>query len=147
VAVRKVPAALACGAILVGTPAFEIHGVNGSGRDFSLPDRWWARPGQLFVGGDRQRDPRPTVGRHSRPRTGESAKGRGHVAIVFDSPDHVRLHINDDEIVDRCAACQTYSGPIMVMTYDTGLYQRALAARLEVTKLRKPDDSAKEDAT
>jgi hypothetical protein len=33
-------------------------------------------------------------------------RGQVQLEIVFDFPSHVRLPLNDDEIVDRTAACQ-----------------------------------------
>ena len=46
------------------------------------------------------------------------------------------MPINDDEIVDRCVACQPYAGPVTVVTYDTGQSTRARSAGLKVRKLK-----------
>jgi hypothetical protein len=55
--------------------------------------------------------------------------------IAFDPPGHKRLPINDDEIVDRCLACQTFAKSLTVLTYDTGQATRARLAGLRVHKL------------
>ncbi|MEU9405127.1 PIN domain-containing protein [Streptomyces sp. NPDC048281] len=64
---------------------------------------------------------------------------RGHVSaeIVYDPPGHVRLPINDDEIIDRAVTVQLLAGrPVHMLTYDTGQAMRARNADLAVTKLR-----------
>lgn len=68
----------------------------------------------------------------------ESAHIRGPVVveIVFDFPSHIRLPVPDDEIVDRAVACQPYTGPVTLVTYDTGQAQRGRMARIDVLKLR-----------
>ena len=62
---------------------------------------------------------------------------RGDVTlqIVFDPPEHKRLPINDDELVDRSVACEPFAGKITVVTYDTGQATRARMAGLNVNKL------------
>lgn len=72
-----------------------------------------------------------------------AAVPRGHVTveIVFDPPDHVRLPVDDDEIIDRALAIQTTIGrPIRFLTYDTGQSTRARAVGLDVMKLEQPPD-------
>jgi hypothetical protein len=59
--------------------------------------------------------------------------------IVLDPAGHVRLPINDDELIDRTLAIQDLAGrPVTLVTYDTGQSTRARAAGLFVIKLTKP---------
>ena len=59
--------------------------------------------------------------------------------IVFDPPGHVRLPINDDELVDRTLAIQSLAGrTVTLVTFDTHQSTRARAAGLTVIKLTKP---------
>ena len=59
--------------------------------------------------------------------------------MVFDPPGHVRLPINDDEIIDRALTIQPLVGrPVTLLTYDTGQSTRARNAGLRVKKLTKP---------
>jgi hypothetical protein len=63
------------------------------------------------------------------------------IEIVFDPPGHVRLPINDDELIDRIVAIQPFAGrQITLLTYDTGQSTRARAAGLPVKKLTNTDD-------
>ncbi|GAB6987017.1 hypothetical protein JCM10369A_35420 [Nocardioides pyridinolyticus] len=76
---------------------------------------------------------------------GEIPSGEHWIDILFDLPGHVRLSINDDEIVDRALAVQLLSAkPVTFLTYDTNQALRARHAGLEsVLKLRKDkSDSA-----
>jgi hypothetical protein len=73
-------------------------------------------------------------------------RGEVTVEIVFDPPNHVRLPINDDEIIDRTVAIQTIIGrPIHFLTYDTGQSMRARVAGLRVTKLAMPPEGDEPD--
>jgi hypothetical protein len=59
--------------------------------------------------------------------------------IVLDRPGHVRLPINDDELIDRTLAIEPLAGRrVKLVTYDTGQSTRARAAGLAVEKLTKP---------
>lgn len=59
--------------------------------------------------------------------------------LLFDPPGHVRLPINDDEIIDRALAVESLAGrKITLFTYDTGQSTRARAAGLRAKKLSKP---------
>lgn len=59
--------------------------------------------------------------------------------LLFDPPAHVRLPINDDEIIDRALAVESLaSRKITLLTYDTGQSTRARAAGLRAYKLSKP---------
>jgi rRNA-processing protein FCF1 len=60
------------------------------------------------------------------------------IELVFDPPGHVRLPINDDELIDRALAIEPLANrQITVLTYDTGQSTRARNAGLQVIKLRK----------
>jgi PIN domain len=70
------------------------------------------------------------------------------VEIVFDPPGHVRLPINDDELIDRILAIQPLAGrQVTLLTYDTGQSTRARAVGLPVKKLTKTDDMPTDTAT
>jgi hypothetical protein len=59
--------------------------------------------------------------------------------VVLDPVGHVRLPIDDDEIVDRAAAIQTLAGrKVYFVTYDNGAAMRANHAGLKVLKLSTP---------
>lgn len=71
---------------------------------------------------------------------GPTGTGGGEITIelLFDPPGHVRLPINDDEIIDRALAVKPLAArTVTLLTYDTGQAMRARAAGLEVKKLRK----------
>lgn len=68
-------------------------------------------------------------------------RGEVTIEILFDPPGHVRLPIDDDELVDRAVAVQTFAGPrVTIVTYDTGQAMRARSAGVKVKKLTKPSD-------
>lgn len=68
--------------------------------------------------------------------TGGIPRGEVTAELLFDPPGHLRLPINDDEIVDRAAAVQALAGrPVAMLTYDTGQSTRARNAGLRVVKL------------
>jgi hypothetical protein len=72
------------------------------------------------------------------PATGEgqSSRGRVTVEIVLDQPGHVRLPIEDDEIIDRAATIRLLAGrDVRLLTCDTGQATRGRLAGLKVTKL------------
>ncbi len=74
-------------------------------------------------------------------RAPDPVASRGYVRMemVFDPPGHVRLPINDDEIIDRALTIQPLVGrPVTLLTYDTGQSTRARNAGLRVKKLTKP---------
>ena len=59
--------------------------------------------------------------------------------MLFDHPGHVRLPINDDEIIDRALSVQPSGGrSVTLLTFDTGQSTRAQHAGLRVHKLTKP---------
>jgi hypothetical protein len=58
--------------------------------------------------------------------------------LLFDPPGHVRLPIEDEEIVDRAMAVQALAKtPVTVLTYDTGQSMRSRNTGLKAVKLRK----------
>jgi len=60
------------------------------------------------------------------------------VEILFDPPEHARLPIADDEIIDRALALEPLAGaPVKLFTYDTGQSLRARNAGLAAQKLKK----------
>jgi hypothetical protein len=64
--------------------------------------------------------------------------GEVTMGLLLDPPGHVRLPINDDEIVDRAVAVQTLAGQdVTLLTYDTGMSTRARNAGLRVKKLHE----------
>ncbi|QIQ04300.1 PIN domain-containing protein [Streptomyces liangshanensis] len=72
-------------------------------------------------------------------RTTGLRRGEVRVQLLFDPPGHVRLPINDDEIVDRALAIKPLSGrEVTVLTYDTGQATRARIAGLRDLKLSMP---------
>lgn len=82
-------------------------------------------------------------------RSDSIPRGRVSVELLFDPPGHVRLPINDDEIIDRASAVQNLAErPVTLLTYDTGQSTRARNAGLTVVKLTEdigpdptPEDS------
>jgi PIN domain len=75
---------------------------------------------------------------------GEIPSGDHWIDVLFDLPGHVRLSINDDEIVDRALAVQLLSAkPVTFLTYDTNQALRARHAGIDtVMKLRKDHDES-----
>ncbi|MFI0797022.1 PIN domain-containing protein [Micromonospora rubida] len=71
-------------------------------------------------------------------RSEDSSGRRVTFQIMLDSPGHVRLPINDDEIVDRVLSVEPLAGrQVTMVTYDVGMRRRAKAAGLEVVKLEQ----------
>jgi rRNA-processing protein FCF1 len=66
------------------------------------------------------------------------------IEIVFDPPEHVRLPINDDEIIDRIRAVQPLTARrVTLLTYDNGPALRARHAGLPVIWLDQPRKALK----
>jgi hypothetical protein len=66
------------------------------------------------------------------------ARGEITIELIFDPPGHVRLPINDDEIIDRVLAIEPLTDrKVTLLTYDTGQSTRARNAGLQVVKLSK----------
>jgi rRNA-processing protein FCF1 len=125
-------------------PMVIIDELDGLKRQSKQPARW--RAGYTVAVLDRVfRD----VGRGIRVgqlRGDNTTISQGHVTglgevtmeLLLDPPGHVRLPINDDEIVDRAVAVQTLAGQnVTLLTYDTGMATRARNAGLRVVKLRE----------
>jgi len=71
--------------------------------------------------------------------SGGIPRGEVTIELVFDPPGHVRLPINDDEIIDRVMAVQPLAArEVTLLTYDTGQSTRARNAGLRVRKLAHP---------
>jgi hypothetical protein len=95
--------------------------------------------------------PRPTaVGRlrdedFSALSSGGIPSGEISVEVLFDPPGHVRLPINDDEIIDRALAVVPLAARnVTLVTYDTGQCMRARAVGLHAKKLSKPPEEEPE---
>jgi hypothetical protein len=79
------------------------------------------------------------IGDFSALQTGGIPRGEITMDLVFDPPGHVRLPINDDEIIDRALAVEPLAArKVTLLTYDTGQSMRARAAGMPVKKLTKP---------
>ena len=109
--------------------------------DFQLPPQYDSVDEALTVLTiDQALDKLPSIGRgitvgvlHAE----DASTGQGEVTmgLLFDPPGHVRLPINDDEIIDRAVAVQTLAGrEVTLLTYDTGMSTRARNAGLKVVK-------------
>jgi rRNA-processing protein FCF1 len=65
-------------------------------------------------------------------------RGEVKIELLFEPPGHVRLPINDDEIVDQALAVQPLAGRnVTLLTYDTNQSMRARNAGLRAIKLSK----------
>jgi len=74
--------------------------------------------------------------------SGGLPRGEVTIELIFDPADHVRLPINDDEIIDRVLAIQPLAGrEVTLLTYDTGQSTRARAAGLTARKLTQPTET------
>lgn len=83
----------------------------------------------------------PVVARGGRP----VPWGGVTIEVVLDPPGHVRLPLEDDELIDRALAVQAFVGDeVAFVTYDTGQSMRARAAGLTCIKL--VDDPGEEPA-
>jgi hypothetical protein len=76
------------------------------------------------------------------PGEGQAVRGQVTVEIVLDPPGHVRLPIEDDEIIDRAATVGLIADrDVRLLTCDTGQATRGRMAGLTVTKL--PSEAGK----
>jgi hypothetical protein len=111
----------------------ELDGIKNKGEDFK---RWRAAHTlgvleRIFSPGQRM----PGLLRNGE----QGVRGTIDAEILYDPPGHVRLPINDDEIVDRAVAAGPLAGkPVTLVTFDTGQTFRAREADLPVVKLTKP---------
>lgn len=72
-------------------------------------------------------------------RAGAGSRPAICTSLVLDPPGHVRLPIEDDEIVDRAQSVGALTeSRITLITFDTGQSLRARNADLGVVKLAKP---------
>ncbi|NUW46015.1 PIN domain-containing protein [Nonomuraea rhodomycinica] len=79
--------------------------------------------------------------------SGGIPRGEVSVEVVLDPPNHVRLPVEDDEIVDQAVTAQVLAGrPITLVTFDTGQSMRARAAGLRCTKIAQPPGDPPEPA-
>jgi hypothetical protein len=73
------------------------------------------------------------------PQAADFSRGGVVLDLVFDPPGHVRLPINDDEIIDRALGAQALAGTaVPLLTFDTSQAARARNAGLQVIKLTVP---------
>jgi hypothetical protein len=120
------------GPVTVLMPIVIIDELDGLKRASNRTVRW--RSGYSLAVIDRVIESPPWAGtlkdqEHLPPR------GAVRLQAVLDPQGHQRMPINDDEIVNRCLACEPFSGDLTVLTYDTGQSTRAGAAGLKVNKL------------
>jgi hypothetical protein len=132
-------------AVKVLIPMVVVDELDGLKRNRDRDRRWRAASSLAVIDRVIEEPPAPGI-LHAGQSVLPEVRGPVWLQIVIDPPDHVRLPIPDDEIVDRCVACQPYSGPITVVTYDTGQSQRARAARLDVRKLRNEPEQPSEES-
>ncbi|HET6296198.1 MAG TPA: PIN domain-containing protein [Kribbella sp.] len=98
-------------------------------------DRW--RPGHTLAVLDKVLE-KPTEIATMR----EAAEGVGKltVEIVFDPPEHSRLPIMDEEIIDRALAVKEVARrQVTLITYDTSQSTRARARGLKTLKLKRDE--------
>lgn len=111
----------------------ELDGIKNKGEDLK---RWRA----AYTLGVLERIFSPRQRRRGVLRDGEfGVRGAVDMEILYDPPGHVRLPVNDDEIVDRTLAAGPLAGKaVTLVTFDTGQTFRARQAELQVLKLTKP---------
>jgi len=79
------------------------------------------------------------------PPDRQNWRGQVVMELVLDPPGHVRLPIEDDEIVDRAQSIGALAeSQVTLITFDTGQSLRGRNADLRVVKLTKPQ-SEEED--
>jgi hypothetical protein len=110
----------------------ELDGIKNKGENF----KWWRAAYTLGV---LERIFSPEQPMPELLQNGErGTRGAIDMEILYDPPGHVRLPINDDEIVDRTLAAGPLAGkPVTLVTFDTGQAFRAQHADLPILKLRK----------
>lgn len=123
------------GPVRVLIPMIVVDELDGLKRGATSRTRWRARYSVAVIDKVIVDPPQPGI---LSPEAYMPPRGEVTFQIVFDPRGHGRLPINDDEIIDRCLACQPFVGNVTVITYDTGQSTRAKAAGLKVTKL-SPD--------
>jgi predicted ribonuclease YlaK len=108
----------------------ELDGIKNKGQDLK---RWRA----AYTVGVLERIFSPGHRMPGLLREGQyGVRGAIDMEILYDPPGHIRLPINDDEIIDRASAVQDLAErPVTLLTYDTGQSTRARNAGLTVVKL------------
>jgi rRNA-processing protein FCF1 len=111
----------------------ELDVIKNKGEDVK---RWRA----AYTLGVLERIFSPTQVRRGVLRDGEyGVRGAVDVEILYEPPGHVRLPVNDDEIIDRTLAASPLAPkPVTLVTFDTGQTFRAREADVPVVKLTKP---------
>lgn len=111
----------------------ELDGIKNKGQDIK---RWRAG----YTLGVLERIFSPEQPMRGFLRNGEyGVRGAVDMEILYDPPDHIRLPVNDDEIIDRTLAAGSLAGkPVTLVTFDTGQTFRAREADVTVVKLSKP---------
>ena len=111
----------------------ELDGIKNKGEGIK---RWRA----AYTLGVVERVFSPSEPKRGFLRNGEyGVRGAVDLEILYDPPGHVRLPVNDDEIIDRTLAAKPLAGkPVTLITFDTGQAFRAREADLPVVKLTKP---------
>jgi hypothetical protein len=78
-------------------------------------------------------------------QSGGIPRGEVSIELLFDPSRHVRLPVNDDEIIDRLLAARSLAArPITLITYDTSQSFKARAAGLRVNRLPMPIENEPE---
>jgi predicted ribonuclease YlaK len=111
----------------------ELDGIKNKGEELK---RWRA----AYAIGVLERIFSPDQRMRGLLREGEyGIRGAVDMEILYDPPGHIRLPVNDDEIVDRALAAKPLAGKaVTLVTFDTGQAFRARHADLPVMKLSKP---------
>ena len=75
----------------------------------------------------------------------DDLRGEVTIKVLFDPPGHIRLPIDDDELVDRTVTAKWLSGrDLRFLTFDMGQAMRAGAAGLHAIKLKHPAETERE---
>jgi hypothetical protein len=124
-------------------PILVVDELNGQKRRGNSPQRRWRAAYTLALISRHLPDPtgiaRLRAEDFSALDTGGIPRGEITIELVFDPPGHVRLPINDDELIDRALAIKHLSGrQVTFLTDDTGQAFRARAERLRVVELPEP---------
>jgi hypothetical protein len=120
-------------------PIIVVDELDGLKKSKDRDTRW--RAGYTLAVFDRRftdtnRPVRLTAEDFSALESGRLPRGEVTMEMVFDPPGHVRLPINDDEIIDRTLGIQALAGRgVTLLTFDTGQSTRARSAGLSVVKL------------
>ncbi|MFJ7211072.1 PIN domain-containing protein [Amycolatopsis sp. NPDC098790] len=101
---------------------------------------------RLLVDPTRPAQFRPADFSPAQAEGGGVPRGEVTLELLLDPPRHIRLPIDDDEIIDRAVAVQILAGrQVILLTYDTGMATRGRAAGLEVVKIPQLPDAPEPD--